>query len=402
MRFSFTKEQEIAAKSVRDFAANEIAPFIQQNDEKQLFDLTIVQKMGAMDLLGLCIPAKYGGAGLDYISLGLVCEELEYVDASLRVILSVHVGLNSMTLLTWGDEEQKQNYLVPQAKGGKIATFGLTEPNAGSDVLGIQTTAVRDGNSYILSGEKTWISLADVADQFLIFAWTDLEKRKNRDYRGLSCFIVEKEMDGVVTGTIYGKLGIRAGNTGSISMSDVRVPAKNMLGREGEGFKIAMSALDNGRYTVAAGATGSVKACLDASIKYAKERETFGSVIGQHQLVKEMIANMVKNYEASRLLYLKAGWMKNKGIRNTRESALAKWFACDSSEKAAGDAIQIHGANGFSNDYPVERFYRNCKGAVIYEGSREIQKLIQADYMLGYRQDGQVRCSLPSWEDDND
>lgn len=397
MNFGFTKEQEMVMKTAREFAQKEVAPYIAENDEKQYFDKSILKKMADLGFLGICIPEKYGGSGMDYISLGLLCEELEAVDTSIRVIISVHVGLNSMTLLTWGTEEQKQKFLVPQAKGERIATFGLTEPNAGSDVVGIQTTAVRDGDEYVLNGEKMWISLADVADQFLIFAWTDQEKKKKRDHSGISCFIVTREM-GVKTGTIHGKLGVRAGNTGWISMTDVRVPADNMLGEEGEGFKIAMSALEHGRYTVAAGATGLIRACLEASVKYSKERETFGKPIAHHQLVKEMIAEMVRDYDAARLLYLKVGWMKNEGLRHTREVALAKWFACDASEKAAGNAVQIHGAYGFSNEYPVERYYRNCKGAVIYEGTREIQKLIQADYALGIRQDKPVRKTLPKWE----
>jgi glutaryl-CoA dehydrogenase (non-decarboxylating) len=299
-------------------------------------------------------------------------------------------------MLTWASEEQKQKYLVPQAKGERIATFGLTEPDAGSDVVGIQTTAVRDGDYYILNGEKMWISLADVADQYLIFAWTDLEKKRAREHSGISCFIVTREM-GLETGTIHGKLGIRAGNTGWISMSDVRVPVQNMMGNEGEGFKIAMSALENGRYTVAAGATGLVRASLEACLKHSKERETFGKPIAQHQLVKEIIAEMVKDYDTARILYLRAGWMKNEGMRHNREVALAKWYACDASEKAAANAVQLHGAYGFSNEYPVERYYRNCKGAVIYEGTREIQKLIQADYALGLRTDKPVRKILPKW-----
>lgn len=396
MDFALTKEHEMAAKTAKDLVLKEVAPNIAKNDEEQYFDKSILKKLGDLGLLGICIPEKYGGAGLDYISLGLVCEELEAVDSSIRVILSVHTGLNSMTMLTWASEEQKQKYLVPQAKGERIATFGLTEPDAGSDVVGIQTTAVRDGDYYILNGEKMWISLADVADQYLIFAWTDLEKKRAREHSGISCFIVTREM-GLETGTIHGKLGIRAGNTGWISMSDVRVPVQNMMGNEGEGFKIAMSALENGRYTVAAGATGLVRASLEACLKYSKERETFGKPIAQHQLVKEIIAEMVKDYDTARLLYLRAGWMKNEGMRHNREVALAKWYACDASEKAAANAVQLHGAYGFSNEYPVERYYRNCKGAVIYEGTREIQKLIQADYALGLRTDKPVRKILPKW-----
>jgi glutaryl-CoA dehydrogenase (non-decarboxylating) len=397
--FNFTEEQLMIQKLARDFAQKEVAPRIKELDEKAEFDRTILTKMAELGLLGLTIPTRYGGSGGDYIALGLACEELEYVDTSLRVILSVHIGLNSLTLLSWGTEEQRQKYLVPQAQGKKIATFGLTEPNAGSDVVAIEARAQRDGSDWILNGEKMWISLADVADHFLIFAWTDPEKRKKRDHSGISCFIVERAFSGVSTATIHGKLGIRAGNTGSISLSDVRVPQENMLGQEGEGFKIAMFALDQGRYTVAAGATGLIRACLDWSVKYANERKTFGEVIGKHQLVKEMITDMVVGYECARLLWLKAGWCKNQGLRSTRETSLAKMFACDASERAASLAVQIYGAYGYSNEYPVERFYRNAKGAVIYEGSREIHKIMQADYALGYRVDKPTRCTLPTPED---
>jgi glutaryl-CoA dehydrogenase (non-decarboxylating) len=336
---------------------------------------------------------------MDYIALGLASEELEYVDTSLRVILSVHVGLNSLSLLAWGTEDQKKRYLVPQAQGTKIATFGLTEPAAGSDARGIQTVAVKDGDTYRISGEKMWISLADVADNFLVFAWTDLEKKRQRDTSGISAFIVERAYKGFSSGTLKEKWGILAGNTGYFKMDDVEVPAANLVGREGEGFKIAMFALDQGRYTVAAGATGLIRACRDASAKYARERKTFGVEIGEHQLVKQMIAHMESDYQSARLLWLRAGWLKNIGRRNTRETGLAKWFATVASERAAGDAVQVHGANGYSDEYPVGRFYRNCKGAVIYEGTREIHTVMQADYVLGYRVDRPTRQELPAFAD---
>jgi len=396
MEFSLAEHQRMAAQMVREFAAT-VAPRIKELDRAQQFDRSVLTDMARLGMLGLCLPERYGGAGMDYVSLGLACEELEYVDTSLRVIMSVHVGLNSLTLLSWGTEEQKQRYLVPQARGEKIATYGLTEPAAGSDAVGIRATAVRDGRHYVLNGEKLWISLADVADHFIVFAWTDAARQKARDHGGLSAFILTREMKGLRTGTIHGKLGIRAGNTGSIVMDEVRVPADNLLGEEGEGFRIAMFALDQGRYTVAAGATGLIRACLDSSVKYAKERTTFGRPIGEHQLVKEMIAGMVRDYEVSRLLYLRAGWMKNQGMRNSRETSLAKWYATVASERAAGDAVEVHGAYGYSDDYPVERFYRNSKGAVIYEGTREIHTLMQADYALGYRRDRPTRVSLPKW-----
>jgi len=396
MDFTLQDHQELAARMVREFAGT-IRPRIRELDRSQTFDRRILEEMARLGILGLCLPERYGGAGMDYVSLGLACEELEYVDTSLRVIMSVHVGLNSLTLLSWGTEEQKQRYLVPQARGEKIATYGLTEPAAGSDAVGIQTRAVRDGNSYVLSGVKMWISLGVVADHFLVFGWTDPAKRSRRDHSGLSAFIVTRGMPGLRTGTLHGKLGIRAGNTGSITMDEVRVPRANMLGEEGEGFRIAMFALDQGRYTVAAGATGLIRACLDSSVRYAKERTAFGRPIAEHQLVKEMIAGMARDYEVSRLLYLRAGWMKNAGQRNTRETSLAKWYATVASERAAGDAVEVHGAYGYSDEYPVERFYRNSKGAVIYEGTREIHTLMQADYALGYREDRPPRVQLPAW-----
>lgn len=396
--FELSEEQVAVAKTVRDWAARTVAPKIHDLDREHRFERSFLQGMKELQLLGLCIPEEWGGAGLDYISLGLACEELEYVDTHLRVIMSVHVGLNSMTLLCWGSEDQKKRYLLPQARGEKIASYGLTEPNAGSDAVGIQTTAIRDGDRYVLNGEKVWISLADVADHFLVIAWTDQDKKKKRDHSGLSAFIVERAFKGVSSYTMKEKWGILAGNTGGFAMQDVLVPAENRVGEEGEGFRIAMFALENGRYTVAAGATGLIRACLDASVSYAKARQTFGQPIGEHQLVKEMIAEMVSDYDAARLLWLRAGWMKNQGLRNTRETSLAKWFATVKSERAASDCVQIHGGNGFSDEYPAGRFYRNSKAAVIYEGTREIHKLMQADYALGYRRDKPRRVELPPYK----
>jgi glutaryl-CoA dehydrogenase (non-decarboxylating) len=400
LNFELTDEQTLLEQSVREWGAREVAPRIRELDRAHKFDRGILPQMAELGLLGISVPANYGGAGMDYVCLGLASEELEYVDTSLRVIMSVHVGLNSLTLLAWGTEDQKRRYLVPQAQGKQIATFGLTEPSAGSDARGIQTVAIKKGDRYLLTGEKMWISLADVADNFLVFAWSDLEKKKQRDPSGMSAFIVERTAKGFSSGTLTEKWGILAGNTGFFKMEDVEVPAENLVGRDGEGFKIAMFALDQGRYTVAAGATGLIRACRDASVKYAKARKTFGVEIGSHQLVKELIAQMESDYQASRLLWTRAGWLKNEGRRNTRETGLAKWFSTVASERAAGDAVQIHGANGYSDEYPVGRFYRNCKGAVIYEGTREIHKIMQADYLLGYRTDKPTRCELPAWRQD--
>ncbi|MCB1023509.1 MAG: acyl-CoA dehydrogenase family protein [Acidobacteria bacterium] len=398
INFDLTEEHKQLQQTVREFVAGEVAPYIKEWDEKQHFEKSIFAKMGELGLLGVCIPEEYGGAGFDYISLGLVCEELEACDTFLRVVMSVHTGLNSLSLLTWGNEEQKQKYLVPQAKGEKLATFGLTEPNAGSDVIGMRSSAKRDGDDWILNGEKMWISLGNTADNFLFFCWTDEEKRKNRDHSGLSCFIVEREMEGFSSGTLHGKMGIRAGDTGYFTLQDVRVPQANMLGKEGEGFKIAMFSLENGRYTVASGATGVIRASRDASVEYANTREVQGQKIGNFQLVKQKIADMQADYEMCHLLWVKAGWLKNEGRPSTKAASLAKWQATVRSEKAASMAIEVHGANGYTNDYPVERYLRNCKAAVIYEGTRDIHTLMQADWALGLKSEPKARVSLPAYK----
>lgn len=396
--FELTEEQIALQQTVREFCQKEIAPYIKEWDEKTHFERSILDKMADLGILGVCIPEEYGGAGFDYISLGLVCEELEYCDTFARVIMSVHVGLNSMSLYSWGTEEQKQKYLVPQAKGEKRATFGLTEPNAGSDVVGMRSYAKRDGDDWILNGEKMWISMGDVADHFLFFCWTDQEKQKVRDHSGISCFIVERSMAGFSSGTLHGKLGIRAGNTGYFSLQDVRVPKENMLGNEGEGFKIAMFSLENGRYTVASGATGVIRASRDASVAYANTREVQGQKIGNFQLVKQKIAEMEADYEMTRLLCLKTGYLKNEGLPSAKAASLAKWQATIRSEKAASMAIEIHGANGYTNDYPVERYLRNCKAAIIYEGTRDIHTLMQADWALGLKKEPKARIVLPAYK----
>lgn len=391
--FKLSEEHEMLREMVRDFAAKEVAPYARENDEKQHFDASTMPKMAELGLLGCCIPQKYGGAGMDYISLGIICEALEYADSAARTVVSVHVGLNSLTLLTWGTEEQKQRLLVPQARGEKIGCFGLTEPNAGSDVLGIQTTAVRDGDEYVLNGEKMWISLAPEADHFLIFAYTDREKKA----RGMTAFVVEKGTPGLSTSRIHGKMGLRGSSAGSVSMIDCRVPAANRLGEEGEGFIIAMSALDNGRFGLASGATGLIEAALDASVAYAQTRIAFGQPIGQQQLVKQLIAEQVSLLDTSRLLWWRAGWLKNQGLPNTRETSLAKWYATEGAVKAANNAVQVHGGYGYSNEYPVERFLRNARATTLYEGTSQIHTLLQADFALGYRAYKAPRCTLPPY-----
>lgn len=397
MDFSLSPEHQMTQKMVRDFAQKEIAPVIKEYDRKQEPIPFALKRMGELGILGLPFPVRYGGSGMDYIAWGLACEELEAVDTSLRVVMSVHTGLCGMTVFQWGTEEQKQKFLVPLATGEKIGCGVFTEPGMGSDVAAMRTSAKRDGDFYILNGEKMWISLASKADLALVTVKTNSSARKPSE--GLSSFIVDLHSAGVTRGDIHGKLGVRAGSTGWINFQDVRVPAENRIGEEDEGFKITMSAFDHGRYTVASGATGIIRAALDASVNYSKTRTTFGKPIAEHQLIQEKIAKMAQDYEIARLLYLQAGWMQNMGKRNTLQTSYAKKFATEASFSAANEAIQIHGAYGFSDEYDVERYLRNSKGAVIYEGSSEIQALIQSGYALGERTDKPLRCELPAYDE---
>ncbi|MBI3243078.1 MAG: acyl-CoA dehydrogenase family protein [Chloroflexi bacterium] len=397
MDFTLSEEHLMVQKMVREFCQKEVKPIIKDADRQQTLHPSILPRLADLGILGICLPVKYGGQGFDYITLGLVCEELEAMDTHLRVIMSVHMGLNSLALLQWGTEEQKMKFLKPQAEGKKYAMFGLTEPGVGSDVVNMASTAKRDGDDYVINGEKMWISLASKAHHILWVARTNPERPDPHDQ--LSAFIIETDRPGITRGDIHGKLGVRAGSTGWVNCQDVRVPVANRLGEEGEGFKIAMSCLDNGRYTVGSGAVGLIRASLEASVKYANERKTFGREIGKHQLIQQKIARMVRDYEFGRLIYLKVGWMKNMGLRNTQETSLLKWFATDQSFEAAHEAIQVHGAYGYSDEYDVERYLRNSRGAIIYEGTSEIHQLMQAGYALGYRKDGELRCELPKYDE---
>jgi glutaryl-CoA dehydrogenase (non-decarboxylating) len=379
--FELTSEQKMVQAAAAEFVDKEILPDIARLDREHLLSLDIISGMAGLGMLGAPIPEEYGGGGLDFIATALICEEIERGDGAFRTLLSVHLGLNSLTLLEFADEEQKQTYLVPQARGEKIACFGLTEPAAGSDVAAMETTARPDGDRYVLNGQKTWISYAGLAENFLVFAKTDREA----GHRGISAFLLDRSMPGIETRDIEHKLGVWAGSTGEIFMSDVEVPAANRLGREGDGFKIAMYALDMGRFTVAAGAVGTIRAALDASLRYANQRQTFGKPIGRYQFVQEKIAEMVRGLETSRLLVYKAAWLKNRGARNTLETSLAKWHATECAFEAANAAVQIHGAYGYSAEYPVERLFRNSRAPLLYEGTTEIHKMIQAEHALGYR-----------------
>jgi glutaryl-CoA dehydrogenase (non-decarboxylating) len=338
--------------------------------------------MAELGLLGIVIPEEYGGAGMDFVSEALVCEEIERGESAFRTLISVHVGLNSLSLLRYGSEEQKHRWLAPQARGEKIACFGLTEPAAGSDVAAMRTTARREGGTYVLNGQKNWISYATVADHALVFAKTDVDA----GHRGISAFVVEKGTPGFSAADIEHKLGVWAGSTGELFFENCAVPAANLIGAEGQGFEIAMYSLDQGRFTVAAGALGVIRACLERSVEYARERETFGKAIGKNQFVQDMIAEMVLGYETSKLLVMQAAWLKNRGVRNTRETGLAKWHATEEAFKAAHLAIQVHGAYGYSAEYGIERYFRNARAPIIYEGTTQIHKMMQAEHALGYRQ----------------
>ncbi|WP_455141394.1 acyl-CoA dehydrogenase family protein [Candidatus Hodarchaeum mangrovi] len=391
---SLSEEHIMLRDSLHDFVEKEVSPIVGEFDKQQksLYP-KIIPKMVELGYLGVCFPEKLGGAGLDYLALAIVCEELERVDTALRVIMSVHTALNSCTLYQWGTPEQIEKYLIPQAQGKQIAAFGLTEPSCGSDVAALQTRAVREGDDYILTGNKMWISLAETADNFLVFARIGKEK----GYKNIGAFIVERTSPGFSSNSIHDKLGVKTGDTGELILQNVRVPQENRLGEENEGFKIAMSALDSGRFTVAAGAVGSIRASLEASIKYCHERKAFGQEIGQFELIQEHIAEMQAGLDISQLLVYKAAWLKNKGIRNTRETAMAKWQATNFALDAANRAIQIHGAYGYSADFPVERYWRNARANTILEGTNEIQKLLQASHVLGYRKHSHLRRELPPY-----
>jgi glutaryl-CoA dehydrogenase (non-decarboxylating) len=382
MDLDLTDEQRDVQETVRRFVDERVLPAAIENDINHHLDLGVVEGMAELGLLGIVIPEEYGGSGLDFVAEALVCEEIERGESAFRTLISVHVGLNCLSLLRYGTEEQKQRYLVPQARGDKIACFGLTEPGAGSDVAAMRTSAQRQGDVYLLNGQKNWISYATVADHALVFAKTD----PDAGHKGISAFILEKGQAGYAARDIEHKLGVWAGSTGELFFENVEVPVENLVGEEGQGFEIAMYSLDQGRFTVAAGGCGVIRACLERSVEYARERETFGQPIGKNQFVQDMIAEMVLDYETSKLLVMQAAWLKNKGVRNTRETSLAKWHATECAFKAAHLAIQVHGAYGYAAEYGIERYFRNARAPIIYEGTTQIHKMMQAEHALGYRQ----------------
>ncbi|OGL44875.1 MAG: acyl-CoA dehydrogenase [Candidatus Schekmanbacteria bacterium RBG_16_38_11] len=381
MDFDFTEEQLMVRKMAKKFADEDIIPYAKENDRNCHFPREILQKMVPLGLLGGPIPQEYGGAGLDYISHAIITEEVGRADSSLRTTLSVQISLVEFAILQWGTEKQKRKYLPRLCSGEIIGCFALTEPDAGSDAGNQQTMAKYKDGKWVLNGSKIWISNGGVADIAILFAQTDKAKK----HKGITAFLVDTKTKGFSANDITGKLGLRASNTSALFLEDVEVPDSALLGNVGEGFKIAMSSLDNGRYSVAAGCVGIIQGCIDACTNYARERKAFGKPIGEFQLVQDMIAKMVVDRDAARLLVYRAGDLKNKKIRSTVETSIAKYYASEAAVRAASDAVQIFGGYGYSDDYPVERYYRDAKVATIYEGTSQIQKLIIAESVLGLR-----------------
>ncbi|MEW6082057.1 MAG: acyl-CoA dehydrogenase family protein [Bacillota bacterium] len=379
MDFALTEEQNMIRSTVREFAEKEIMPYAAQWDKEEKFPADLVPKMGELGIFGTVIPEEYSGAGFDYISHAIVAEELGRACSSVRGLYSVQISLVTLTVLKWGTEEQKQKYIPRLVSGEMLGCYGLTEPDSGSDPASMSASAVEDGDDYILNGNKMWITNAGVADLAIVFAKTD----KAAGAKGITAFLVERGTPGYSTKDIHEKLGLRASNTSEIILEDVRVPKSQVLGDVGKGFTVAMSALDNGRYTVAAGCVGTADYALEVSKAYSKNREQFGKPIGGHQLVQQLIADMAVDVEIGRLLTYRAGDVKNKGLRSTREVCVAKYFCSEMVNRVTYKAIQIHGGYGFSAEYPVERLYRDARINTLYEGTSQIQQLIIGNFELG-------------------
>jgi hypothetical protein len=370
--FELTDEQRLIRETARDFTDNEIVPVARDNDRNEKFDTELVQKMADMGFLGAIVAEEYGGRGLDYRTYSLIVEEIGRGDSSARTVVSVQTSLVCSSIERWGSEEQKHEWLPKLCSGEALGCFGLTEPSSGSDAASLKTRATKIDGGWKLNGQKQWISMGNYAKLALIFAQTDPEKA----HRGLACFLVPTDSDGFSSGEIHGKLGLKASDTAELSLSDVEVPDEALMGEIGDGFKVAMSALDSGRYSVASGCVGISQGCVNASVQYAKEREQFGRPIGAFQLVQAMIADMVVDTEAARGLVWKAGWLKDTGKLSTTETSIAKLFATEAAVRNANLAIQVHGGAGYVDDHPVERYLRDARVATLYEGTSQIQKLI--------------------------
>jgi alkylation response protein AidB-like acyl-CoA dehydrogenase len=380
MDFELTPEQKEVQARARQFAQEEVAPLARQADESGEFPIHLVRRMGELGFLGGAIEAAYGGSGMDYLSYTLISEELGRVDAAVRGFLAVHGSLVSLCIRDWGTEEQKRQWLPGLAAGALIGCYCLTEPDAGSDAASLESSARESGEGYVLNGQKVWITNGGIADLALVFATTDRSLR----HGGICAFLVPTGTPGFERGRMPGReLGHRGADHAQITLRDCRVPRSALLGRPGEGFKVAMSALDHGRLSVAAGAVGIGQACLDASVAFARGRRQFGRRIGDFQMIQAAIADMAAEIEAARLLVYRAAWLKGRGRPTTRESSIAKLYATEAAARAASQAVLIHGGRGYSNEYPVERYYRDIKGLEIYEGTSHVQRIVIARDVIG-------------------
>src|SRR3954451_13260923 len=370
--FELTDEQRLIRETARDFADGEIVPVARENDRNERFDTDLVRKLGDIGFLGAIVSEEYGGRGLDYRSYGLLVEEVGRADSSARTVVSVQTSLVCSSIEKWGSEEQKREWLPKLCSGEILGCFGLTEPNTGSDAANLSTRATQTDGGWKISGQKQWISMGNFAKVALIFAQTDPEKK----HRGIGCFLVPTDSDGFSASEIHGNLGLRASDTAELSLDSVEVGDEALLGEVGNGFKVAMSALDSGRFSVAAGCVGICQGCVDASVAYSKERKQFDRPLASFQLVQAMIADMIVKTEAARLLCWRAGWLKDTGQPNTTETSIAKLYATEAAVECANLAVQVHGGSGYVDDHPVERYLRDARVTTLYEGTSQIQKLI--------------------------
>ncbi len=379
MDFELNDEQRLIRETARAFTDNEIVERARENDRNEHFDLELVKKIADQGYLGAIMPRQYGGAGLDYITYGLIVEEIGRGDSAMRTVVSVQTSLVCSSILRWGTEEQKQHYLPKLCAGEWLGCFGLTEPDTGSDAANQRTRARKTDSGWVINGSKMFISLANHAKVALIFAQTDPEKA----HRGLACFLVDTDQDGFQPQRIHHKMGLHGSDTAAISLDDVEATDDQMLGQVGDGFKVAMSALDSGRYSVAAGCVGICQGCVDASVAYAKERSQFGRPIASFQLVQAMLADMRVQTDAARMLVWRAGHLKDTGQPNTTETSIAKLYATEAAVKCANTAIQVHGGSGYVDDHPVERYLRDVRVTTLYEGTSQIQQLIIGRALTG-------------------
>jgi butyryl-CoA dehydrogenase len=372
MDFHLNDEQRLIVDAAREFCDREVAPRARDNDRAARFDRELASKLGQVGYLGAPVAEEYGGRGLDYIGYGLIVEQVGRADSSARTVVSVQTSLVCGSIERWGTEEQKREWLPRLCAGEALGCFALTEPDTGSDAANLRTRAKRTDGGWTITGNKMWISMGNVADLALVFAQTDPEQR----HRGIGCFLVPTANEGYSSQEIHGKLGLRSSDTAEISLDEIEVPDDALLGEIGDGFKIAMTALDNGRYSVAAGCVGICDGCVDASVAYATERKQFGVPIASFQLVQELIADMIVRRDAARMLVWRAGELKDRGEPNTVETSMAKLYATEAAVECANAAIQVHGGAGYVDDYPVERYLRDARVTTLYEGTSPIHKLI--------------------------